>query len=195
MAITTIPDALLVQNYVAGDELALEILINRHQSRIYGFIYSKVNDRDLADDYFQETFIRVIKTLKKNEYYNEKGKFLPWVMRIASNLIVDDFRKNKSVKMIRDTEEYSIFSIIKDIAPSVESALISEQISEDLHRIIAELPIDQQEVLKMRFFHDMSFKEIAEATNVSMNTSLGRMRYALNNIRKIIEKNNIYLSA
>ncbi|NMH24905.1 RNA polymerase sigma factor [Flavobacterium solisilvae] len=195
MAKSQTPDAVLVQMYISGNEDALATLINRYQSRIFGFIYSKVNDRDIADDYFQETFIRVIRTLKTKEYYNEKGKFLPWVMRIANNLIVDDFRKNKNIKMMRDTEEYSIFSFIKDVTPSVESNLISSQISFDLHKIIDELPLDQQEVLKMRFFQDMSFKEIAEATNVSMNTSLGRMRYAINNMRKIIEKNNIYLSA
>ena len=195
MAKSQTPDAVLVQMYISGNEDALATLINRYQSRIFGFIYSKVNDRDIADDYFQETFIRVIRTLKTKEYYNEKGKFLPWVMRIANNLIVDDFRKNKNIKMMRDTEEYSIFSFIKDVTPSVESNLISSQISFDLHKIIDELPLDQQEVLKMRFFQDMSFKEIAEATNVSMNTSLGRMRYAISNIRKIIEKNQIYLTA
>jgi len=195
MAKSQTPDALLVQMYISGNEDALSILVDRYQARIYGFIYSKVNDKDVANDYFQETFIRVIKTLKSKNYYDEKGKFLPWVMRIANNLIVDDFRKNKNIKMLRDTDEYSIFSIIKDITPSVESNLISSQVSFDLRKIIEELPLDQQEVLKMRFFQEMSFKEIAEATNVSMNTSLGRMRYAINNMRKIIEKNNIYLSA
>lgn len=195
MAKSQTPDSALVQMYISGNEDALATLINRYQSRIYGFIYSKVNDRDIADDYFQETFIRVIKTLKNNDYYNEKGKFLPWVMRIANNLIVDDFRKNKNIKMMRDTEEFSIFSVIKDETPSIEAFLISDQVNFDLHKIIDELPLDQQEVLKMRFFQDMSFKEIAEATNVSMNTSLGRMRYAISNIRKIIEKNQIYLTA
>lgn len=195
MAKSQTPDSALVQMYISGNEDALATLINRYQSRIYGFIYSKVNDRDIADDYFQETFIRVIKTLKNNDYYNEKGKFLPWVMRIANNLIVDDFRKNKNIKMMRDTEEFSIFSVIKDETPSIEAFLISDQVNFDLHKIIDELPLDQQEVLRMRYFQDMSFKEIAEATNVSMNTSLGRMRYAISNIRKIIEKNQIYLTA
>lgn len=195
MAKSQTPDSALVQMYISGNEDALATLINRYQSRIYGFIYSKVNDRDIADDYFQETFIRVIKTLKNNDYYNEKGKFLSWVMRIANNLIVDDFRKNKNIKMMRDTEEFSIFSVIKDETPSIEAFLISDQVNFDLHKIIDELPLDQQEVLRMRYFQDMSFKEIAEATNVSMNTSLGRMRYAISNIRKIIEKNQIYLTA
>ncbi|MBM6499943.1 MAG: sigma-70 family RNA polymerase sigma factor [Flavobacterium sp.] len=195
MAKSQVPDSVLVQMYISGNEDALATLINRYQSRIFGFIYSKVNDRDIADDYFQETFIRVINTLKSKKYYDEKGKFLSWVLRIANNLIVDDFRKNKNIKMLRDTEEFSIFSIIKDATPSVESNLISTQIGYDLRKIIEELPLDQQEVLKMRFFQEMTFKEISEATNVSMNTSLGRMRYAINNMRKIIEKNQIYLTA
>jgi RNA polymerase sigma-70 factor (ECF subfamily) len=195
MAKSQVPDSVLVQMYISGNEDALATLINRYQSRIFGFIYSKVNDRDIADDYFQETFIRVINTLKSKKYYDEKGKFLSWVLRIANNLIVDDFRKNKNIKMLRDTEEFSIFSIIKDATPSVESNLISTQIGCDLRKIIEELPLDQQEVLKMRFFQEMTFKEISEATNVSMNTSLGRMRYAINNMRKIIEKNQIYLTA
>lgn len=195
MAKSQLPDSVLVQMYISGNEDALATLINRYQSRIFGFIYSKVNDRDIADDYFQETFIRVINTLKSKKYYDEKGKFLSWVLRIANNLIVDDFRKNKNIKMLRDTEEFSIFSIIKDATPSVESNLISNQIGFDLRKIIDELPLDQQEVLKMRFFQEMTFKEISEATNVSMNTSLGRMRYAINNMRKIIEKNQIYLTA
>lgn len=195
MAKSQVPDSVLVQMYISGNEDALATLINRYQSRIFGFIYSKVNDRDIADDYFQETFIRVINTLKSKKYYDEKGKFLSWVLRIANNLIVDDFRKNKNIKMLRDTEEFSIFSIIKDATPSVKSNLISNQIGFDLRKIIDELPLDQQEVLKMRFFQEMTFKEISEATNVSMNTSLGRMRYAINNMRKIIEKNQIYLTA
>lgn len=195
MAKSQVPDSVLVQMYISGNEDALATLINRYQSRIFGFIYSKVNDRDIADDYFQETFIRVINTLKSKKYYDEKGKFLSWVLRIANNLIVDDFRKNKNIKMLRDTEEFSIFSIIKDATPSVESNLISTQIGYDLRKIIEELPLEQQEVLKMRFFQEMTFKEISEATNVSMNTSLGRMRYAINNMRKIIEKNQIYLTA
>ena len=113
MANVQTPDALLVKNYVAGDENALTILINRHQSKIYGFIYSKLSDRDISDDIFQDTFIKVIKTLKSNSY-NEEGKFLPWVMRISHNLIIDHFRRNKKMPMYRETEEFSIFSIMSD---------------------------------------------------------------------------------
>ena len=193
MANVQIPDAVLVKNYVAGDESALTILINRHQSKIYGFIYSKISDRDISDDIFQDTFIKVIKTLKMNSY-NEEGKFLPWVMRIAHNLIIDYFRKNKKMPMFRETETFSIFSIMSDNVPNIESKLISEQVVSDLKKIIEELPEDQKEVLMMRIYQDLSFKEISEITGVSINTALGRMRYALMNLRKVIDKNQIILT-
>jgi len=193
MANVVIPDAVLVKNYVGGDENALSTLIKRHQSKIYGFIYSKVTDRDIADDIFQDTFIKVIKTLKSNSY-NEEGKFLPWVMRISHNLIVDHFRRNKKMPMHRETEEFSIFSIMTDNSPNVENKIITEQVENDLQRIINELPDDQKEVLQMRIYQDLSFKEIADLTGVSINTALGRMRYALMNLRKVIDKNKIILT-
>lgn len=193
MATVAIPDAVLVKNYIGGDESALAILIKRHQSKLYGFIYSKVSDRDISDDIFQDTFIKVIKTLKSNSY-NEEGKFLPWVMRIAHNLIVDHFRKNKKMPMTRETEEFSIFSIMTDNSLNVEGQIITEQVENDLQRLILELPDDQREVLHMRIYQDLSFKEIADMTGVSINTALGRMRYALMNLRKIIEKNKIILT-
>ncbi|MBK8599891.1 MAG: sigma-70 family RNA polymerase sigma factor [Flavobacterium sp.] len=193
MASVQIPDALLVKNYVAGDETALATLINRHQSKIYGFIYSKISDRDLSDDIFQDTFIKVIKTLKSNSY-NEEGKFLPWVMRIAHNLIIDHFRRNKKMPMYRETEEFSIFSIMTDHSLGAENQMISEQVEKDLKRLIEELPNDQKEVLVMRIYQDLSFKEISELTGVSINTALGRMRYALMNLRKVIEKHQIILT-
>jgi RNA polymerase sigma-70 factor (ECF subfamily) len=193
MANVLIPDALLVKNYVAGDETALATLINRHQSKIYGFIYSKISDRDLSDDIFQDTFIKVIKTLKSNSY-NEEGKFLPWVMRIAHNLIIDHFRRNKKMPMYRETEEFSIFSIMTDNSLTVENQMITEQVEKDLKKLIEELPQDQKEVLVMRIYQDLSFKEISELTGVSINTALGRMRYALMNLRKVIEKHQIILT-
>jgi len=193
MATTQIPDALLVRNYIDGDENALAILINRHQSKIYGFIYSKLSDRDVADDVFQDTFMKVIKTLKSNSY-NEEGKFLPWVMRIAHNLIVDHYRKNKKMPMLRETEEFSIFSVLTDSSQNIEGRIITDIIEKDLQRIVEELPDDQKEVLMMRLYQDLSFNEIAELTNVSINTALGRMRYAVLNLRKIIEKNQIILT-
>lgn len=193
MANVVIPDAVLVKSYICGDENALASLINRHQSKIYGFIYSKVTDRDIADDIFQDTFIKVIKTLKSNSY-NEEGKFLPWVMRISHNLIVDHFRRNKKMPMFRETEEFSIFSIMSDNSPNIESRIITDQVENDVQRLIEELPEDQKQVLQMRIYQDMSFKEIADVTGVSINTALGRMRYALMNLRKVIEKNNIILT-
>ncbi|HTG66232.1 MAG TPA: sigma-70 family RNA polymerase sigma factor [Flavobacterium sp.] len=188
-----IPDALLVQDYVAGNEEALATLIKRHESKIYGFIYSKVSDRDVSNDIFQDTFIKVIKTLKSNSY-NEEGKFLPWVMRIAHNLIIDYFRKNKKMPLYRETEEFSVFSIMTDDALTIENQLIANQVELDIQKLIEELPEDQKEVLIMRMYKDMSFKEISELTGVSINTSLGRMRYALMNLRKVIDKHQIILT-
>jgi RNA polymerase sigma-70 factor (ECF subfamily) len=150
-------------------------------------------DRDVADDVFQDTFIKVIKTLKSNSY-NEEGKFLPWVMRIAHNLIVDHYRKNKKMPMLRETEEFSIFSVLTDTSMNIEGRIITEVIENDLQKIITQLPDDQREVLTMRIYQDLSFNEIAELTGVSINTALGRMRYALMNLRKLIEKNQIILT-
>ncbi|TDW52384.1 RNA polymerase ECF family sigma subunit [Flavobacterium sp. 270] len=193
MADLHIPDALLVKNYVDGNESALATLIKRHESKIYGFIYSKISDRDISNDIFQDTFIKVIKTLKSNSY-NEEGKFLPWVMRISHNLIVDHFRKTKKMPMYRETEEFSIFSIMSDDSLTIENKMIVDQVEVDLKKIIEELPEDQKEVLVMRMYQDMSFKEISELTGVSINTALGRMRYALMNLRKIIDKHQIILT-
>jgi RNA polymerase sigma-70 factor (ECF subfamily) len=183
----------LVKDYIAGNENALALLIKKHESKIFGFIYSKISDRDISNDIFQDTFIKVIKTLKSNAY-NEEGKFLPWVMRISHNLIVDHFRKTKKMPMFRETEEFSIFSIMTDNALTIENKIISEQVEKDLKRLIEELPADQKEVLVMRMYQDMSFKEISEITGVSINTALGRMRYALMNMRKVIDKHQIILT-
>jgi RNA polymerase sigma-70 factor (ECF subfamily) len=193
MANTQLPDASLVQDYVSGNENALATLIKRHESKIYGFIYSKISDRDISNDIFQDTFIKVIRTLKSNSY-NEEGKFLPWVMRISHNLIVDHYRKTKKMPMFRETEEFSIFSIMSDDSLSIENKMISEQVEMDIKRLIEELPVDQKEVLVMRMYQDMSFKEISEVTGVSINTALGRMRYALMNMRKVIDKHQIVLT-
>jgi RNA polymerase sigma-70 factor (ECF subfamily) len=193
MAKLELPDALLVDKYVAGNENALAILVNRHQSKIYGYIYSKVSNRDITEDIFQETFFKVIHTLKSKKYYNEEGKFLSWVLRIASNLIIDKFRNDKKMPLDRDTDDLSVFYRISDNSLNVEKRLIKEQINIDLKAIIEKLPHDQKEVIMMRYFLDMSFKEIADFTGVSVNTTLGRMRYAITNLRKVIDKNKIYL--
>ena len=187
-------DAALVQDYVNGNERALEMLIKRHKLRIYNFIYSKVFDRDTAEDIFQETFIKVIKTLKRG-VYNEEGKFLSWVMRIAHNLVIDFFRKNNRIPTFDNNEEFDIFQLISDGNPTAEKTMIEEQVVEDLQNLIHQLPDDQKDVLTMRLYKDMSFKEIAESTGVSINTALGRMRYAIINLRKLIDENQIILSA
>ena len=187
-------DAALVQDYINGNERALEMLIKRHKLRIYNFIYSKVFDRDTAEDIFQETFIKVIKTLKRG-VYNEEGKFLPWVMRIAHNLVIDFFRKNNRIPTFDNSEEFDIFQLISDGNPTAEKTMIEEQVVEDLQNFIHQLPDDQKDVLTMRLYKDMSFKEIAESTEVSINTALGRMRYAIINLRKLIDEHQIILSA
>ena len=188
-----IQDAELVSNYIRGNENALSILIERHKQKIYSFIYSKVYDRDVTEDVFQDTFIKVIKTLKRGKY-NEEGKFLPWVMRIAHNLVIDHFRKNSRMPKFDNTGEFSIFSVLSDSTLNAEKVLIKDQVESDVRRIIEELPEDQKQVLLMRMYQDMSFKEISERTGVSINTALGRMRYALINMRKVIEQNNIVLT-
>jgi RNA polymerase sigma-70 factor (ECF subfamily) len=186
-------DAALVTNYIHGDEGALEILITRHKQKIYSFIYSKVYDRDITEDIFQDTFIKVIRTLKRGSY-NEEGKFLPWVMRIAHNLVIDHFRKNNRMPKFDNTGEFSIFSVLSDSTLNAEKQIIKDQVETDVRRLVDELPEDQKEVLLMRIYNDMSFKEISDKTGVSINTALGRMRYALINLRKIIEKHNIVLT-
>ncbi|GAB1309318.1 sigma-70 family RNA polymerase sigma factor [Urechidicola sp. KH5] len=185
-------DSTLVTQYLNGDEQCFEILITRHKQRVYNFIFSKVLDRDVTEDIFQDTFIKVINTLKRGKY-NEEGKFLPWVMRISHNLIIDHFRRNNRMPSFKNTDEFDIFSVLSDKELNAEKQLIKEQILSDVRKIIEELPDDQREVLKMRIYKDMSFKEISETTGVSINTALGRMRYALINMRKLIEKNNIVL--
>ncbi len=187
-----IADSVLVSNYINGNEKSLEILVIRHKQRIFSFILSKVLDREIAEDIFQDTFIKIINTLKRGAY-NEEGKFLPWVMRIAHNLVIDHFRRNKRIPTFRNTDEFDIFTVISDEVLNVEKQIIKDQILNDIKGLIVELPEDQKEVLIMRMYKDMSFKEIAENTDVSINTALGRMRYALINLRKLIEKHNIIL--
>jgi len=188
-----IPDSLLIKKYVEGNEEAFSKLINRHKSRIYAFIYSKIKDTDIANDIFQDTFIKVIKTLKSNSY-KEEDKFVSWVMRISHNLIMDHFRKIKRMPIHRDTDEFSIFSILSDNSPNIENRIITNQIQIDLKKLIEQLNDDQKEIVEMRLYRNMSFKEISEEKEISINTALGRMRYAINNLRAIIKKNKITLT-
>ncbi|MGJ8759812.1 MAG: RNA polymerase sigma factor [Polaribacter sp.] len=185
-------DSTLVSDYIKGNEAALAVLIKRHQQRLFSFVYSKVHDRDITEDIFQDTFIKVIRTLKKGNY-NEEGKFLPWVMRIAHNLVIDHFRKTNRMPSFKNTNEFDIFSVLGDGNLNAEKQIIKDQIHTDVRELINELPEEQKEVLVMRMYKDMSFKEISENTGVSINTALGRMRYALINMRKLIEKHKIIL--
>jgi len=187
-------DSVLVAKFVNGDELALGSLISKYKNRIYSFIYSKVLNKDVTEDIFQDTFIKVINTLKKGNY-REEGKFLPWTMRIAHNLVIDYFRKMSKSKEFSNSDDFDIFSVLKDESLNAENEIVKEQVYENVRKLIEELPEDQKEVLVMRMYRDMSFKEIADSTDVSINTALGRMRYALINMRKLIEKHNIVLHA
>lgn len=182
-----ISDKDLVHLYVSGDESALGLLLSRHKSKIYTSIYLLVKDRYLAEDIFQDTFIKVIKTLKSGKY-NEEGKFLPWVMRIAHNLVIDHFRKEKRTPTITNSDGFDIFDVIGVTEESTEDKLLREQTHVELREMIQKLPEEQKEVLIMRNYADLSFKEIADLTGVSINTALGRMRYALNNLRRMIQE-------
>lgn len=191
-----IDDSKLVDSYVMGNESALAELIDRHKNKVYGFIFSKVLDKSIAEDIFQDTFVKVILTLKEGKY-SEEGKFLPWVMRIAHNLSIDYFRNKTRMPIIGETfvdEDFSIFDFLADPEDCSETKIIKLQIEEELRIIIQYLPDDQREVLQLRIFKGLSFKEIAEETDVSINTALGRMRYALINLRKVIEEKNITLT-
>ena len=194
MDLNKLSDADLVSLYISGNENGLSTLVNRHNSRIFNFIYSKVLNRDITEDIFQDTFIKVINTVKRGKY-NEEGKFLPWVMRIAHNLIIDHFRKNNRIPKFDNSGDFDIFTTISDSDLNIESKLIKGQIETHLKEIIEELPNDQKEVLFMRLYKDMSFKEISEVTGVSINTALGRMRYAIINLRKIVDLNKIILTS
>lgn len=185
-------DQELIQMYVGGQESGLEALLNRYKSKIYTSIYMKVKDEYLAEDIFQETFIKIINTLKSGKY-NEEGKFLPWAIRISHNMIVDFFRKAKRAPNIVNADGFDIFEVLEFSDESAESKMLKQQVDVDLKKMIQKLPDDQKEVLIMRHFCDMSFKDIAEITEVSINTALGRMRYALSNLRKMIEGTDLTL--
>lgn len=184
----------LVQEFVNGKQNSIEILVNRHKNKVYTYILLIVKSEQLAEDIFQDTFIKVIQSLKQGKY-KDNGRFLSWVIRIAHNLIIDHFRKEKQMNtMSNDDYEKDIFNSKKLSDRNIEDKLIEAQIHTDLRKLIDELPGDQKEVILLRHYVGLSFKEIAEQTNVSINTALGRMRYALINLRKLIEKYNISLS-
>jgi RNA polymerase sigma factor (sigma-70 family) len=184
----------LVQEFVNGRESSIEVLIRRHQKRVYSYILLLVKKQDVAEDIFQETFIKVIKSLKEGKYV-DTNRFTSWVMRIAHNLIIDHFRREKQAKMLsKDAFEVDILNHPKYSDKTIEEEIVFEQILADVRNLIDQLPEDQREVVLLRHYADLSFKEIAEQTNVSINTALGRMRYALINMRKIMEENKMNLT-
>lgn len=195
MKAAAISDQELIAKYLDGNEKCLEKLIYRHKRKVFAYIMMVVKDDQIADDIFQDTFIKVINTFRSGSY-KEEGKFIQWVMRIAHNLIIDHFRKAKRLPVVNNSsDDFDIFDVVSITDPSIEEQIITDQIHEDVRSLIDFLPEEQKEVLMMRHYDNMSFKEIAEATNVSINTALGRMRYALINLRKIVKENKIILSA
>jgi RNA polymerase sigma-70 factor (ECF subfamily) len=179
-------DEHLVQEFISGSQNAFNEILNRHKDKVFSYILYLVKDFETAQDVFQDTFFKVINTLKSGTY-KEEGKFIQWVMRISHNLVIDFFRKGKKYPTIESKDENDVFEFIDMLEPSVEDLMIEEQISNNVRRLVEQLPPEQKEVLIMRHYMDMSFKEIADRTNVSINTALGRMRYAIINLRKMIK--------
>jgi len=196
MKLVNLSDRDLVSSYIIGEESALEELVRRHRTKIYSYIFITIKNQTLAEDFFQDTFVKVIKTLKSGRY-NEEGKFLPWVMRIAHNLMIDYFRKQKKFRKVtsrgRDNEEFEIFNTIGYDELNIEQRIIRNQVRNDMKELLELLPDEQREVVKLRHYYDMSFKEISNFTNVSINTALGRMRYALINLKKMAEQKGVCL--
>ena len=194
MAIKNLDDQQLVSMYLDGGEQAFEVLLLRHKDRIYRAIYNKVRERELAEDIFQETFVKIINTLKLGNY-NEEGKFLPWAMRIAQNLVIDYFRKSSRMRMVNErsskNEDFNIFSILKMEDPNVEQSMVRGELEQQMIQLLDHLPESQKDIIVKRIFQDLSFKEIADLEDISINTALGRMRYALINLRKMIEKHQL----
>ncbi len=189
-------DSVLVSLYVNGNEKAFETLMLRHKDRIYRSVYVKIKNPALAEDIFQEVFIKIINTMKMGNY-KEEGKFLPWALRIAQNMVIDHFRRNKKVKLISESssssDDYNIFHTLKLQDANIEESITKEEMEQQIVGLIDYLPDAQKDILIMRLFQEMSFKDIAEAKDISINTALGRMRYALINLRKIMDERNIVL--
>ena len=192
MRLAQVQDQELVRNYINGHEESLSELVTRHQKKVFTYIRMLVKDTELAEDLFQDVFVKVIHTLKSGNY-NEEGKFLPWVMRIAHNISIDHFRKAKRIPVVQTKDDFDIFRTLRIDDDNVEEKMIQDQILEDVKKLIVELPAEQQEVLILRHYADMSFQEIAAFTNVSINTALGRMRYGLINLRKMMNERGMSL--
>lgn len=197
MAMKQLDDRDLITEYIGGNEKAFEVLLARHKDKIYRFIYMKLRNQELANDVFQETFVKIIKTLKVGSY-NEEGKFLPWAMRIAHNLVIDHFRKASKVRMVSESssnyDDFNIFSTLSQTDKNMEQSMSHDELEKQMVELIDYLPETQRAILKMRIFQDMSFKDIAESEDISINTALGRMRYALINLRKMIDKHQLVVN-
>lgn len=192
MQLKMLTDQELISLYLSGDQSAFEVLLKRHKDKIYTSIYLFVKDTELAEDIFQEVFIKIVDTLRKEKYNNE-GKFLQWAMRIAYNMCVDHFRKSKRMSKVSSTETFDIFSVIESNDDHMENYIIKSQIHGKLRTLVDQLPDEQREVVILRHYADMSFKEISQMTRVSINTSLGRMRYALINLRKMVTEDELVM--
>ncbi|WP_343633068.1 sigma-70 family RNA polymerase sigma factor [Fluviicola sp.] len=194
MAMKFLDDQVLIHYYLEGNEQAFEVLLMRHKDKIYRSIYHKIREREIAEDIFQETFVKIIQTLKLGNY-NEEGKFLPWAMRIAQNLVIDYFRKHGRMKLVSErnakSEDFNIFSVLKMDDLNIEQSISKTELEKQMIELIQHLPESQKEIIEKRIFQDLSFKDIAEMEDISINTALGRMRYALINLRKLIEKHQL----
>jgi len=189
-----IVDQELVQAFLKGDQSAIEVLINRHRNKVYTYILLTIKNQQLAEDLFQETFIKVIQSLRRGKYRDD-GRFLSWVIRIAHNLIIDHFRKEKQMNSIsNDESEFDLLNSKKLADQNIEEIIVENQIKSELRNLINALPNDQKEVVLLRHYGELSFKEIADQTDVSINTALGRMRYALINLRKMIKEKDLSLT-
>ena len=188
-------DDQLIISFINGNNQAFDILLNKYQNRIFSYVIQLVHDYDLANDIFQDVFIKVVTHLKRNSY-NHQGKFLSWVLRIAHNQVIDHFRKDAKMPSVgknSSNEDFNIFDVLKLEESSIEDEMVKKQILSDVRVLVEQLPNDQMEVVKMRYFSGMSFQDIADKSNVSINTALGRMRYALINLRKMMKEKNIAL--
>ncbi len=193
MSKTALNDKELIARYLDGDEKSFEILLNKHKEKIYTSIYLFVKDHERANDIFQDVFIKIVKTLRAGKY-NHEGKFKQWAMRIAYNMCVDNFRKNKRRSIIHPTDDFDIFDVIESEEANREDSIIKEQTYAKVRALVDKLPPEQREVVILRHYADMSFKEIAAMTRVSINTALGRMRYALINMRKMVDNKEVVFS-
>ena len=194
MNVQVLSDQVLLNSYISGDKSAISQLIERHSRRVKEYIRMMVKDNDVADDIFQETFIKAVRVIDEGRY-TDNGKFLSWILRIAHNQVIDYFRSRKQQKQVNETDAgYNVLGTLRFAEPTIEDEMVATQISSDVRRLVDQLPEEQREVVMMRYYSGLSFKDIAEQTDVSINTALGRMRYALINLRKLIKENNLILS-